>query len=123
VTLILPILVKPVEHPLGADLITEERYAIPFRSPPSFPRPDRPHPSCLALHRNADYQWQTSGGIIRASRDFRFYETRLDASKYNPVGMKPFSEALDKLLPMAACGGRVRLNSYQLSACMIARQA
>ena len=68
----------------------------------------------------ADLQYQTTGGIVRARHDIRFYETPVDTTKYKPAGMKPFSEALDKLSPLAKSGGRVRLDCYQLAACMIA---
>jgi hypothetical protein len=74
----------------------------------------------LRLIVAADYQYQTTGGIVRARHDIRFYETPVDTTKYKPGGMKPFSEALDKLSPLVKSGGRVRLDCYQLAACMIA---
>ncbi|MGA2373270.1 MAG: hypothetical protein ABSG11_21630 [Candidatus Korobacteraceae bacterium] len=74
----------------------------------------------LRLIVAADYQYQTTGGIVRARHDIRFYENRVDTTKYKPAGMKPFADALDKLSALAQRGGRVRLDCYQLAACMIA---
>src|SRR5271165_2169686 len=74
----------------------------------------------LRLIIAADHQYQNTGGIVRARHDIRFYETLVDTAKYRPGGMKPFSEALDKLAAMAKSGGRVRLDCYQLAACMFA---
>jgi hypothetical protein len=68
----------------------------------------------------ADREWQANRGLVRASRDYRFYETRLDTTSYSPGGMKPFYEALDKLSALARSGGRVRLSYYHLAACMVA---
>jgi hypothetical protein len=74
----------------------------------------------LRLIVDADSEWQANRGLVRAGRDYRFYETRLDTTSYSPGGVKPFYEALNKLSALARSGGRVRLSCYQLAACMVA---
>jgi hypothetical protein len=57
----------------------------------------------------ADQQYQTTGGIVRARHDIRFYENPVDTTKYKPAGTKPFADALDKLSALAQSGGRSAL--------------
>jgi hypothetical protein len=74
----------------------------------------------LRLIVAADSEWQVNHSLVRAGRDFRFYETCLGTTNYDAAGMKPFYETLEKLSKLASSGGRVRFTCYELAACVVA---